>query len=193
MKRLLVLVPLVLALAAPASASARAAALTAETPQLAADYAAAIAYWGVPDGPEWCATVTASTQAADPSDGEAGHADVPTHFGDDCGFVVDAGLRACEQVGIVRHEVGHLLGEGHSADPASPMYGGAEHVWPDCAAEESAAATSTLTTQLASYEGWLRREVRRCRHKRHRRAECFAFVQEIRAEVAARRSALASG
>jgi hypothetical protein len=100
--------------------------------------------------------------------------------------VVLTGLPPCAEVEVVRHEVGHLLGLGHTADPNSTMYGGHDRErWPECVRQEAAA-------DLATYEVWLAKEVRRCRHRRVRRAICFAGVRSIRGEVIARRETVAA-
>lgn len=96
----------------------RAAAQTVTGPAaLTASYAEAVAYWG--GEPSWCASVELSEGVVE---GELGHADIPTAFGDECGIVLAPGLDGCLLASVMRHEVGHLRGLGHSADPANVMY-----------------------------------------------------------------------
>lgn len=177
--RKLILTTLILMAVAPVGAAQA---------DLQSEYTEAVAWWG--QSPTWCASVDLSYQMPNPDDAEAAHADIPTRYGDECGVVMDSGMPVCAEVEVMRHEVGHLLGYGHSTDPASVMYGGSKTSWPNCAAEEAAETRATMVAQLVEYEAWMGREVRRCRHRKVRRKLCFHELKDLKAEVRTRRAEL---
>lgn len=167
--RSLRLILLALALAALCAAPAQAAPFT---PELEADYAYAAEWWGAT--PTGCSSLTRETLPTLPDDrgGEAtrpvaGVAPAP------CIIVIREGLQPCEQREVVLHEYGHLLGYGHSEDPADIMY-------------PSSTGALCRGVLAATFAAELRHEVRRCRHLRpgrHQR-ECWRHVREERRAIA---------
>jgi|GEM_PF-4500004 len=100
------------------------------TPELEADYQAALAWWGVP-APSQCASVAREILLTGDPEGE-GVAEratqpEPGETGVECRIrLFEPALAqqfpsACEKEATIRHAVGHLLGYGHSTDPASIM------------------------------------------------------------------------
>jgi len=168
--------------AAPASAAPF-------SPELEADYAAALAWWGV-SSPPLCATVireleptdfqhegaiARSTQPADPWGGacymtvfQDGLDNLRREFGSgaDCAIAI-----------TIRHEVGHLLGYSHSDDPTSIMHSPAprsECIPPTSPPEPPSAPSEPLPTvqqpESVLPEAWRewRREKQQClRQIRH--------------------------
>lgn len=98
------------------------------TPELEGDYEAAILAWN--EGPpSACASVTreVTTGLGGADDAHiAGRATQPKPADSQlaCYLLIDLSLlpRPCERWEIVRHEVGHLLGHGHSADESDWMF-----------------------------------------------------------------------
>lgn len=96
------------------------------TAELERDFGAAAEWWG--RAPTGCSTLTLELVAEGSLDAEAratqpiaGEPPVP------CVMQVEPPLplaRPCHTLEVVIHEYGHLLGEGHTDDPASIMYGG---------------------------------------------------------------------
>jgi len=184
---LAITVPVVLALlATPAAAEPF-------TPELEADYAAALAWWGVSSPPQ-CATVDreilpvspvasnepyAAAWATQPAPGEEGIACRLDVFADHL-------KTGCVEEVEIRHEVGHLTGHGHSADPESIMAPEPNiATWcPEAVAEEQAAdaAKQHAEGRAASREAWRewRSEKRACRHAQDSyRRQCWRQVREI--------------
>lgn len=100
------------------------------TPELEADYQAALAWWGVETAPQ-CASVTREiVTAVDPwGEGVAGRTTRPMlgETGVACSitfyepaFAEQFGA-GCGREAALRHEVGHLLGYGHTDDPRDIM------------------------------------------------------------------------
>lgn len=73
-------------------------------------YQEALAYWGV-TSPPLCSSVTRSID--DLPDGIAGQATQPGWL-QPCTLQIDAAVEPCGKAVVMRHEVGHLLGYGHS-------------------------------------------------------------------------------
>lgn len=138
------------------------------TPELETDFAYAAEWWGAT--PTGCSSLTREVVPTLPGEvnGEAtrpvaGAAPVP------CIIVIREGMPSCERREVVLHEYGHLLGYGHSEDPADVMY----------PKPTGAICRGVLA---ATFAAELRHEMRRCRHLRpgrHRR-ECWRRVREER-------------
>lgn len=116
-------------------------------------YLEALAYWGV-DSPPACATVAASVEAL-PAD-RRGEATKPPPDAREiaCILRISDAISTCEERSVMRHEVGHLLGYGHSEDPASFMHSPSPNVF--CVTEEEEA---TLQAQYREQLQWLDREL----------------------------------
>lgn len=95
------------------------------TPELEADYAFAEQWWGgtVPTG---CSTVTREVLPDEAMPGRGGQATQPNPGTEPVACVLDVSESSlsvpCYRREVVLHEYGHLLGYGHSEDPASIMY-----------------------------------------------------------------------
>jgi hypothetical protein len=115
-------VGVLLALLVPATADA----LT--QPELEAEYPAALAWWGVTSAPQ-CGSIELLTGPVDPwgtgDGGTGGIATEPAPGETNVRCVLwikSEGLTPCEATEAIRHEVGHLLGHGHSPDINNIMY-----------------------------------------------------------------------
>lgn len=152
-------------------------------PEVEIDYTMALAYWAVP-APSQCSTVAFATSAtpADPAvyDDPVGTevlatATLPTSLHEACivtTYPAWEPLGPCMRRMVMRHEVGHLLGHGHSADPGNIMYAQiSEALW--CPEE---------------YE--LRRAQEEAVVAARQNAEAEALAAVYRAEAAAREAAL---
>lgn len=147
-----------LALAVPASAAGRP--FDAED---SAIYAEALAYWGA-TAPPACATVTASVVPLPaPLAGLATEPE-PEEVGLGCTLEIDDSIPRCEERAVMRHEVGHLLGLGHSPDPDSFMHAPPPNVFCEAEAEEAQGA------EAAEYRDEQERVARRILS--HTRAKC---------------------
>lgn len=91
------------------------------TPELEADYNAALAWWGV-SSPPLCSSVTEELLLTDPM-GEGGARATQPSALEPCRLMVfeDAMRPGCWEEMEIRHEVGHLLGYAHNPDPLSIM------------------------------------------------------------------------
>lgn len=155
-KRVLLLAAVLLALGVSEAQA------TPFTPELEADYVAALAWWGVASPPE-CASVTSEMLVSDPFTEEDGmpsamRATEPSSgvVGFQCHLYVFedalAEARAYWNAGAaciiemdMRHEVGHLTGHGHSQDPTSIMHTPPEpSVWCPGAVEALAAKNHAI-------------------------------------------------
>ena len=100
------------------------------TPELEADYQAALAWWGVSTPPQ-CASVTRELLTVDEAavEGHSGAATMPLPGDSDVACVLslfepDMSLKyptTCEREALMRHEVGHLLGYDDNDDQQSIM------------------------------------------------------------------------
>lgn len=113
------------------------------TPELEADYQAALDWWGVPSPPQ-CASVTREVLTVDEPEGHSGGANMPLPGETNLACFIrlyepSLSLQyptACEREALMRHEVGHLLGYDDSEDPHSIMSGvGLHKACPDPADE----------------------------------------------------------
>lgn len=143
------------------------------TPELEADYAFAEQWWGAM--PTGCSTITREVLPDAAMPGAAGQATQPEPGAEPVLCVIQIAesslLESCHRREIVLHEYGHLLGYGHSEDPANIMYGHPGSAHPLCRVERAALFLATE-----------RREVGRCRalHPGAHRKECWRGVREER-------------
>lgn len=99
------------------------------TPELEADYAAALEWWGVTSPPQ-CSSVTEELLPTDPFGSQDGGPGAARATQPEAGWYGPCNIYAfedrlapgCQTKMIIRHEVGHLLGEPHSSDPESIMF-----------------------------------------------------------------------
>jgi hypothetical protein len=183
----MVVAPLVLALAALCAASPAAASVPVEgPPSLLTPYAEALAAWGQePTGR--CDSVALSEGQTPilPTQAGAREASAYAYFGTRaCRIIIHPGIAACALPLLMEHEVGHLLGYEHSADPTSVMYPEA-HVEAGC--EEAG-----IEREVRDYEAWLRKVERRCRKlvAPPRRRSCTQDKRLVRSELKRRRREL---
>ena len=148
------------------------------TPELEADYAYAEQWWGaVPAG---CSSVTKELVPGAQIEA-SGRATQPEGPPIPCTIWIAEGLpSACFQREVVLHEYGHLLGYGHSEDPASIMYPTVPGTL--CKAEWRA-------NQIVQLERGLQRIQARCRHlERLQRRLCRHTEVEWRQMLAEERN-----
>jgi hypothetical protein len=112
-------------------------------PTLEAEYAAALAFWGVSSPPQ-CEEVRRLVMPTDPGSTVAGEGSAAASTQPAPGviyawcelnvFADNFPTGACVQQEAINHEVGHLLGYGHSEDPTNIMYPSLQP-WVWCPAE----------------------------------------------------------
>lgn len=140
------------------------------TPELEADYAFAEQWWGgtVPTG---CSTVTREVLPDEAMPGRGGQATQPNPGTEPVACVLDVSESSlsvpCYRREVVLHEYGHLLGYGHSEDPASIMYPTVPGTL--CQAESRALLVAQLKRGIARIQARCRslghpRQRRLCRH-----------------------------
>lgn len=100
------------------------------TAQSEANYQAALSAWGA-TSPPGCATVEQALVpfGAPELDGASARATQPSPDLLEpitCVLWMREDLSACAEYGVMLHEVGHLLGHGHTSDLGSIMYSGPE-------------------------------------------------------------------
>lgn len=89
------------------------------TPEVETMYEGAIAYWGA--SPELCTSITQELVSAETLSGNLGDATEP-HSPMPCVINISEDQPPCEMHTTMYHEVGHLLGHDHSANPLSIMF-----------------------------------------------------------------------
>jgi hypothetical protein len=100
-----------------------------------------------------------------------------------CRVEIRSGLTDYELCTVLVHELGHLAGQAHSDDPASPMYDG-----PDPALNEACDAATLHVLRLASARARVTRAVHgpgwlvRCRRLSRLHAMCSAVRERERRE-----------
>lgn len=158
------------------------------TPEQESAYQEAVAFWGVwPDGPPACATVIREAVSEAEIGGMAGNATQP-HPGESglvCHLRVAVELLPCDMRAVMRHEVGHLLGYGHSTDPDNVMY--AHYQDPACTPLDSEIAHLKNEIRFYRHEvrearGHVRRGIHRCHRfiRRRRKQHCWEEVRAYR-------------
>jgi matrixin len=190
MKRVLLLAVVLLALGA---SSAKAEPFGPEENQA---YEIAIGYWG--REPTQCKTIEKTVEAVD---GEGGHATQPSPevapYSMPCVLVINP--EATHPFGVLcdvmAHEVGHLLGYGHSTDPASVMYPTpAPVLFAQCTAIERERERAEFRVYEFEVEheqrlGELSELKRGCKRLQHRRvatwrkSECWAHARRMRLHI----------
>lgn len=162
------------------------------TPELEADYAASLAWWGV-SSPSQCATVTREVVATDPYaaiDGPDAAAratqPAPGESGLACRLEVfaDRETTGCVEAMEIRHEVGHLTGHGHEATGIMAPSLEVEAWCPELRAEEEAAQEAEQRAEgwAATREAWKEWRAERAACKRRSgpgRRECWRMVRSI--------------
>lgn len=99
------------------------------TPEAEADYAYAVSYWDLGE-PSGCVTLAKEMFPRDPESTVVGEATQPTpNEQTPCILRVAEGLSECLTLGVMVHEVGHLLGMAHAENPKSPMHPGNAVLW----------------------------------------------------------------
>lgn len=139
-------------------------------------YFKAVEWWGQGE-PPGCESVSLETVLAIEGNLDANGAAWPaTQFGPECRIeIITANTKRCALVETMRHEVGHLLGYGHSSNPGMVMYPTNDQQEPVCTRSE-----------LAFYRNWLGKASALCskhRHRAHAHAECAIRVRLIRRET----------
>jgi len=174
------------------------------TPELEADYSAALAWWGV-TSPPLCSSVT---REVEPTDFQGEHAVArstqpdPAGWGGACSMTVFedglANLRAiygsgasCAIAITIRHEVGHLLGYGRSEDPTNIMHEPSPKTECIPALPPAPAATQPKGTveeereRIGQYWAEWRKDRFRCKRRlrRHPKSICMRFVKAQAAQL----------
>lgn len=99
------------------------------TPEAETAYAYAVSFWELGE-PSGCTSISKELFHVEPGINYSGEATRPRpgeHI--PCLLRVQEGLEPCALTGVMVHEVGHLLGMGHSENPRSPMYPGNSSLW----------------------------------------------------------------
>jgi len=157
------------------------------TPELEADYASALAWWGVAS-PPLCSSMTEELLPTDPlqtaTDKGGARATQPSQI-QPCQIMVfeDSIQPGCWEEMEIRHEVGHLLGYSHNTDPLSIMNADWDYgYWcpGDIEAAETQAAAEAQAARRKDWATW--RAMRRaCRVARGPyRARCWTELRELR-------------
>jgi hypothetical protein len=167
--RRVMLLSLLLALLVPGAAQAN-----PFTPEVEADYQAAVIWWGQGE-PIGCLTI--EKELVDPAEieGNAGMATQPAPGTQvPCKIRISFTLLPCQVPGVMRHEVGHLLGHEHSGTPGDVMYAGGAPT-PECATEAATRADTEAAEHVAWLEGRATKEYLRCPHVHRRffRRQCW--------------------
>jgi hypothetical protein len=169
------------------------------TPEAEAEYAAAVQYWG--HEPSLCSSVTKELdagalpeQSEDSGSEVLGSATQPnSEFAPvKCTITVDSDLEPWAFCRVMRHEVGHLEGNGHSGDPTNIMYPymTRAEIAPGCPEPPPASVTyqprEPIPVLVTTYNHWMR-EVARCSKiaasATHRRASlCWEIARAYRWE-----------
>ena len=161
------------------------------TPELEADYAYAEQWWGaVPSG---CSGVTREVLPDTAMPGHGGQATQPKDGAAPIPCIIDIAEGSlavtCQRREVVLHEYGHLLGYGHSEDPASIMYPAAPGTLCEIeVAEEESAETAAWLRQARA------EQLRRCRRLQHRnvrrlkRTQCWFKLKEAHRQALAEKA-----
>jgi hypothetical protein len=147
-------------------------------PPAQADFVAALGWWGVTSFPN-CSSLTMEMVPPGSLGAAAGKATQPAGTPVPCHLWIIEGMPQCEEQGVLDHEVGHLLGYGHSPDPGSIMNPD-EHLL--CEQEEVQEARAIFARRIAAERRHYRRFVRHCRlllanDRRHR---CWTGAHWVR-------------
>lgn len=165
------------------------------TPEAEAYYANAIQFWG--KEPPLCVSISKEMQVALTVEGKTspgkglefiGEASQPNpEYGPvNCFVLIKLGLESWELCRVIMHEVGHLEGLGHSADPTNIMYPqiSKREYAPGCPDSPSSGGTTPLPEipiLAHRYTEWMK-EITRCKrmalHVSHRRAtQCWEMAK----------------